>query len=115
MERLSQEFPQYSLCTAYTYNLEFNVPAANKGDGLMQLSRILELKPEQVMAFGDGGNDITMLKQAGMGIAMGNASPAAKASADYIGPSNTEDGVALVLEALVGETSLLNTILKKTS
>ena len=106
--RLQEKFPQYSLCTAYPYNLEFNVPEANKGCGLMQLAKILSIAPEQVMAFGDGGNDITMLRSAGMGIAMGNASAAAKSAANYVGPANTDDGVAQVLEAVVTWKSLLH-------
>ena len=110
MARLQAQFPQYSLCTAYSYNLEFNVPEANKGDGLMQLARILDIPPEQVMAFDDGGNDVTMLKNAGTGIAMGNASTAAKAAANYIGPTNTEDGVAQVLEAMVNWKKLLHQV-----
>ena len=110
-ERLQAAFPQYSLCTAYTYNLEFNMPQANKGDGLIQLARMLSLKPSQVMAFGDGGNDITMLQKAGMGIAMGNAAPEAKAAAMYVGPANVDDGVAKVLEALVAEPDRLKVLL----
>lgn len=101
MERLRCKYPQYSLCSAYPYNLEINVPCATKGQGLMQLAQILSIQPTQVMAFGDGGNDASMLKSAGFGIAMGNASDEAKMAADYVGPCNSEDGVAQVLQALV--------------
>ena len=87
------------------------MPQANKGDGLIQLARMLSLKPSQVMAFGDGGNDITMLQKAGMGIAMGNAAPEAKAAAMYVGPANVDDGVAKVLEALVAEPDRLKVLL----
>ena len=101
MARLQQQFPQYTFVTAYTYNLEVNMPAATKGSGLMQLAEILGLDRNQVMAFGDGGNDVTMLQSAGMGIAMGNASSAVKEAARYVGPTNVDDGVAQVLETLV--------------
>lgn len=101
MERLAEKFPQYTFVTAYSYNLEVNMPAATKGQGLMQLAQILGLDRSQVMAFGDGGNDVTMLQSAGVGVAMGNACDEAKAAAACVGPTNNEDGVAQVLEALV--------------
>lgn len=77
------------------------MPAATKGSGLMQLAQILGLERGQVMAFGDGGNDVSMLRSAGVGVAMGNACDEAKAAAACVGPTNNEDGVAQVLEALV--------------
>lgn len=45
------------------------------------------------MAFGDGGNDIPMLKHAGIGIAMGNAAPEIQAVADYVTTSVDENGI----------------------
>ena len=108
MARLQQQFPQYTFVTAYTYNLEVNMPAATKGSGLMQLAEILGLNRNQVMAFGDGGNDVTMLQSAGMGIAMGNASAAVKEAARYVGPTNVDDGVAQVLETLVAWKHILH-------
>lgn len=101
MARLQEMFPQYTFVTAYPYNLEVNMPAATKGSGLLQLAQILGLEREQVMAFGDGGNDVSMLQSAGVGVAMGNACDEAKAAAACVGPANDEDGVAQVLEALV--------------
>ena len=106
--RLQEKFPQYTFVTAYPYNLEVNMPAATKGSGLMQLAQILNLDRRQVMAFGDGGNDVTMLQSAGVGVAMGNACDEAKAAAAYVGPTNNEDGVAQVLEALVAWKRILH-------
>ena len=54
--------------------------------------------PEETMAFGDGDNDIEMLRFAGIGVAMGNASDAVKAQADYVTASVDEDGIALALQ-----------------
>lgn len=107
-KRLQESFPQYTFVTAYPYNLEVNMPAATKGSGLMQLAEILQLDRQQVMAFGDGGNDVTMLQSAGVGVAMGNACDEAKAAASYVGPTNNEDGVAQVLEALVTWKQILH-------
>lgn len=107
-ERLQESFPQYTFVTAYPYNLEVNMPAATKGSGLIQLAEILQLDRQQVMVFGDGGNDVTMLQSAGVGVAMGNACDEAKAAASYVGPTNNEDGVAQVLEALVTWKQILH-------
>ena len=52
---------------------------------------------ENCMAFGDGENDLSMLIHAGIGVAMGTASGAVKAQADYTAPSVDEDGVARTL------------------
>ena len=46
----------------------------------------------------DGYNDLSMIKYAGLGIAMDNAQEPVKAAADYIAPSNDEDGVAIAVE-----------------
>ncbi|MBR2927958.1 MAG: Cof-type HAD-IIB family hydrolase [Oscillospiraceae bacterium] len=54
--------------------------------------------PEETMAFGDGDNDIEMLRFAGIGVAMGNASDAVKAQADYVTASVDKDGIALALQ-----------------
>ena len=48
---------------------------------------------EQTMAFGDGGNDIAMLRFAGIGVAMGNANDEVKASADYVTDDVDHDGI----------------------
>ena len=58
----------------------------------------LGLRPEQTMAFGDGLNDVTMLRDAGIGVAMGNASDELKALADLTTASCDEDGVAQTIE-----------------
>ena len=50
------------------------------------------------MAFGDGGNDISMLKYVGIGVAMGNAKDDVKAIADYITDSVQEDGIVSALK-----------------
>ena len=55
------------------------------------------LTREQCIAFGDGGNDVTMLEYTGIGVAMGNACDAAKAAADYVTDDITADGLAKAL------------------
>jgi Cof subfamily protein (haloacid dehalogenase superfamily) len=70
----------------------------SKATGVEELARPLGITAENVVAFGDMPNDVPMLDWAGLGVAMGNAHPDAVAAADEITASNTDDGVARVLE-----------------
>ena len=98
MARLAKQFPDMAVTTSLQYNIEINSRAANKGAALRALAEHLGLRREQVMAFGDGTNDITMLQYAGIGVAMENGAPETKAAADRIAPHHEKDGVAQVLE-----------------
>lgn len=82
-------------------NLEINGEGASKGNAILLLARYLGLFPSQTMAFGDGGNDLSMMELAGIGVAMDNGNPALKKKADFIARSNEEDGVARVIEKLI--------------
>ena len=62
---------------------------------------MLGIRREEIMACGDGDNDIVMLKEAGFGVAMANGEEQVKEAADYITLSNEEDGVADVIEKFV--------------
>ena len=79
------------------FYLEVIPGTINKGQGIRDICRTLGISPAEVMAFGDAANDIPMLRQAGMGVAMGNATAETKAAADYITESNDEDGIAAAL------------------
>ena len=63
--------------------LEFMPPGINKSTGLAAVAAHYLVEPAQVVAFGDGNNDVLMLRWAGIGIAMSHAKPAAKAAADF--------------------------------
>ena len=82
-------------------NLEINAEGATKGNALMWLASHLGISRERTMAFGDGENDVTMLKAAGIGIAMGNGLEIAKRAADQVTLTNDEDGVADAIERLI--------------
>ena len=58
----------------------------------------LHIRPEEVLAIGDGDNDLCMLRSAGLSIAMGNAPAEVQALADVIAPVNDADGVAWALQ-----------------
>lgn len=70
---------------------------ADKGKGLAAIAQWLGIDIAETMAMGDGGNDIAMLRAAGIGVAMGNATDAVKASADYITANVNDDGLAKAL------------------
>lgn len=74
--------------------------AGGKDDGLRTMAKYFGVEPEACIAFGDGDNDISMLKAAGFGIAMGGATPNTKAAADLITLSVEEDGIAEALKFL---------------
>lgn len=97
IRQLRESFPQLEFSTSLPGNLEINTAAATKGAALTALCRILQISPTEAIAFGDGTNDLSMLKQAGIGAAMANAAPEVLAAADLIAPTNQEDGVARIL------------------
>jgi len=78
--------------------LEFLHPAVSKGTALREAMAYLGLDPARVIAFGDGHNDIELLRAAGTGVAMANAEEEVRILADIVAPSNTEDGIAAVLD-----------------
>ena len=83
--------------------LEFFHRDAGKGRALEALAAHYGLAREEVMAFGDSYNDISMLEWAGCGIAVANARPAVKAAADWVSPlTNNESAVADALGRWVG-------------
>lgn len=72
---------------------DITADGADKGKGLAAMARHLGLDISETMAFGDGGNDIPIIRRAGIGVAMGNAGDDVKAVADYITTSVDDDGI----------------------
>ncbi|BBB91752.1 MAG TPA: Cof-type HAD-IIB family hydrolase [Methylomusa anaerophila] len=81
--------------------VEITDPAANKGRALELLAARLKIDRQEVMAIGDSGNDLEMIKYAGLGVAMGNARPEVKAAAQAVTRHNNDDGVAAAIEKFV--------------
>jgi len=98
LERLARDFPELSVTSSLSNNIEINERHANKGEALLFLCRHLGLSAEEAMALGDGSNDLTMIQAAGIGVAMKNASPALLEAADYVTDTNDRDGVAKAIE-----------------
>ena len=81
--------------------LEIVPKGANKAAALMHLITILGLDLSQVAAIGDGYNDLEMIREAGLGIAMGNAPAAVQSVAEWVTGTNNEAGVAQAVRRLV--------------
>lgn len=90
--------PDVEATTSLGSNIELNAPGVTKGSGLLALAEKLGLRRDQVMAVGDSGNDLSMIEDAGLGVAMGNATPEILAAADAVTADNNHDGVALAIE-----------------
>ena len=90
-----------SIMRSEPYFLEACPLGIDKGNCLDMLTPILGFKREDVICCGDGFNDLTMIKWAGLGVAMGNAQQEVKAVADYIAATNDEDGVAKVIRQFI--------------
>jgi Cof subfamily protein (haloacid dehalogenase superfamily) len=73
----------------------------SKGHALARLADHLGLSLGETIGIGDNDNDLELVERAGLGVAMGNASPAVKAAADYIAPPVDEEGVFEVIERFV--------------
>jgi len=98
LEELPRLFDGLSVSSAVVDNVEINQAHANKGEALMALASHLGVPRDGVMSFGDGLNDLSMLRAAGVGVAMANACPEAMEAADHITLSCDEDGVAAAIE-----------------
>ena len=94
---LAARFPELVLTRSTPNNVEINHALAHKGEALRRLCDALGFGIENAMSFGDGLNDLTMVRDAGLGVAMANAAPEVLAAADYVTLSNDADGVAAAL------------------
>ncbi len=99
-ERL-KEISDIIITSSIPLNLEINHPEATKGKGILRLAEYLGISREETMAFGDGENDLSMIIEAGIGVAMENGINSLKAKADYVTKSNDEDGVAAAIDRFV--------------
>ncbi len=95
------KFSGILITSSMPFNLEINHPDATKGKGILRLASILGLEKSQTMAFGDGENDLSMIQEAEIGVAMGNGIQSLKDAADYVTQSNDEDGVAAAIEHFI--------------
>lgn len=86
---------------AGTRSIEINMKDVSKGNAVKMLAEHYGIKREEVICIGDNENDVSMIKYAGLGIAMGNAIPKLKEIADYVTDTNTNDGVRKAVEKFI--------------
>ena len=82
-------------------HIELLHPHVSKVFALKKVINLYGIKREEIMAIGDGVNDIEMIKYAELGVAMDNSSSLVKKVADYMAPSNIKDGVAETIERFI--------------
>ena len=97
-----KKVPGITACSSTPNNIEIGGLNVSKADALEELADYLGTGKESVMAFGDSSNDEQMVVRSGVGVAMGNSVPELLDLADYIAPTNADDGVAYTLEHLLG-------------
>jgi len=100
LDKLRQIGELYLTSSVY-YRMEISSKSSGKGAALKKAAELLEVKPEEIIAFGNADNDVDMLKFAGLGVAVANSPDSVKQTADRVCPSNQEEGVAQMLEELL--------------
>jgi len=92
---------RFSICRSMPFFLEVMPQGVNKAISLGRLLNSLGMTPADMVACGDGFNDVEMIKCAGLGVAMGNAVDEVKAVADYMTRSNDDNGIVDVIEKFI--------------
>lgn len=87
--------------------IECIAPGIDKGAALKALAEDMGIARDEILAFGDGQNDLEMLHYAGLGYAVGNASELVRGSAPHVAPSNDEDGPAQIVERLLRDDQIM--------
>ena len=101
-EKFSKRFgDRVTVLRSEPFFIELIPGGVDKTEGIAVLLEKLGMSRENVIACGDGFNDIAMVEYAGLGVAMANAQPAVKEAADVVTLSNDEDGVARVIEEYI--------------
>ena len=103
IREIPRRFPGLQATTSVKNNIEVNSAEAGKGKALVSLCAALGIEAAAAAAFGDGSNDIELLRMAGLGVAMGNAAAAVKDAADLVTESNEDCGFARMIERLLEE------------
>lgn len=82
-------------------DIDLIIPHTHKANAIKRITKQLHIPMANVVAFGDGGNDVEMIKEAGQGFAMANAPQEIKAIADEIAPNHDRNGVLTTIEKLL--------------
>ena len=101
-QELAEKFgDQLNIFRSEPYFVEIMPPNVHKATSLEKLLEVLDMDRKDLVACGDGYNDLTMIEYAGVGVAMENAQDIVKEHADYITLSNDEDGLVPVVDKFI--------------
>ena len=104
VEKLKEELGDtYEVATSKPFFIEVNDRGISKGEAIKSLAEKLNIDMNEILAIGDGLNDLSMIEVAGCGVAMGNAHEKLKEKANFVTKSNDEDGFAYAIEKFVFE------------
>ncbi len=106
IDRFRAAFPQVSFMMSRPNYIEIVSKGVDKKDALEKTIADLGIAPAEVLAFGDGQNDVSMLNFSGLGYCVENASENVKAQCAHFCPANTQDGCAIVIERMLGDGTL---------
>jgi len=90
-----------SMASSFPNNVEITSNEAHKGKALIRFQQIMNVSFDEIIAFGDGGNDLAQFEVADISVAMGNAPLAIKEKADIVTKTNDEDGFAYAVRHLL--------------
>lgn len=96
--QLLQSLGAVEACRWHPAFADLTARGVSKAKGLAEIARARGFSPADTMAFGDGGNDMAIIRAAGTGVAMGNANECLKAVADYVTDSVDNSGIAKALK-----------------
>ncbi|TBL70889.1 HAD family hydrolase [Paenibacillus thalictri] len=92
---------EFEATNSHPCNIELNPKGITKANGLREVCRLLGVEMREAVAVGDSLNDMSMIVEAGLGVAMGNAQEEVKRRAGAVTDSNEEDGVAKVIQRFI--------------
>lgn len=96
-----RQYKDLEVVSSWTNNFEVMNAGTSKGNAVKSLAEMLDIKQEEIICIGDSENDLSMIRYAGLGIAMGNAPDEIKKEADYVTDTNVNSGVAKAIEKFV--------------
>jgi Cof subfamily protein (haloacid dehalogenase superfamily) len=99
-KKLQQSPSHLEITTSETTSIEITHHGVDKGSGIRELSEITGIPLEHIMVIGDSPNDLPMFHEAGLSVAMGNATPEVKQAADRLAPSNDKGGALWAIQNL---------------
>ena len=100
-KELQGRYPDLSVCRSEVYFLEVMPGGTSKAEGVRSVIEREGIRREDLICCGDAENDISMIRYAGVGVAMGNARDSVKAAADHVAGSNEEDALVDVIRRFI--------------